>query len=301
MRLMSSSKILLLWIFLKEDKFTKQQLLEKFAQNEIQISKRTLDYYLSKLKKYEEIKVQIKGKKTFYYIENPPSKLVLDKKDKLALLDIKNLLKLEKNYKHIKEAIKLFLKISLYIEDFEERSEFLYFNYYSTLNWFLVKELEKHCKNKDIIEIDYILPYGANKFITIHADEICQSMTSERLYLKGFLEFSDHFSILPIDRIFKIEKVVRKNARYEKIMDISTYVTSKEKFEELGLDEKENIYGEKNGRIIIKRPKDDDFYLSQRLFNFCPDLFYISDNKIKKEIEEKLKTMKETYEEQIDF
>ena len=55
MRLMSSSKILLLWIFLKEDKFTKQQLLEKFAQNEIQISKRTLDYYLSKLKKYAEV------------------------------------------------------------------------------------------------------------------------------------------------------------------------------------------------------------------------------------------------------
>ena len=55
MRLMSSSKILLLWIFLKEDKFTKQQLLEKFAQNEIQISKRTLDYYLSKLKNCQQI------------------------------------------------------------------------------------------------------------------------------------------------------------------------------------------------------------------------------------------------------
>ncbi len=301
MRLMSSSKILLLWIFLKEGKYTKQELLEKFAQNDVKLSKRTLDYYLSKLKNYVDVKSQIEAKQARYYIENKPPKLFLDKKDKLALLDIKNLLKLEKNYEHIKEAIRLFLRISLYIEDFEERSEFLYFNYYSTLNWFLVKELEKHCQNKDIIQIDYILPSGGNRFIVIHADEICQSSTSERLYLKGFLEFSDHFSILPIDRIFKIEKIVRKNVRYEKIMDISTYIISKEKHEELGLDEKERVYGEKNGRIIIKRPKDDDFYLSQRLFNFCPDLYYISDNKIKKQIEEKLKTMKEAYVEQVDF
>lgn len=301
MRATSSSKILLLWNFLKENKFTKQELIEKYAQNGIKLCERTLNYYLSKLKHYIPIEIESINKVNYYSILNLKTHLQLSKDDELALLDIKNLLKIKKNYKHIKETIKLFLKISLYIEDLEKRSEFMHFDYYSTLNWVLLKNLEMHCREKNIIEIDYILPSKGNKFITIHADEICQSSTSERLYLKGFLKGSNRFSILPIDRIFKIEKIIRKNVRYEKIMDISTYITSKEKYQEIGLDEKEIKFSEKNGRVVIKRPMDDDFYLSQRLLNFCPDLFYISDTRIKKQIEEKLKIMKESYENEIDF
>lgn len=297
----SSSKILLLWNFLKQNKLNKTEIIAKFAENNINFSERTLNYYISKLKKYVDIKIETKNKLNYYHIPQKTPFLKLSKQEKLALLDIKNLLKLEKNYRHIKEAMRFFLKISFFIEDFEERSEFLHFDYYSTLNWHLINCLEKHCKNKDIIKIDYILPSGGNKLIAIHADEIYQSPNSDRLYIKGFLEFSNHFSILPIDRIFRIEKIIRKNARYEKIMELSTYVTSIEKIKDIGLDEKEIKISEKNQRAIIKRPMDDTFNLSQRLFNFCPDLFYISDNKIKKQIVDKLKTMKEAYERKIDF
>ena len=60
------------------------------------------------------------------------------------------------------------------------KEEFLHFGYFSQINWKMVLELEKHCKEKNIISIEYILPHNEIKTITMHVDKISMSDSTEK-------------------------------------------------------------------------------------------------------------------------
>ena len=45
-------------------------------------------------------------------------------------------------------------------------------------------------------------------------------------------------------------------------------------------DLQEKVIEETNDRITLQRPIDDDFYIIQRLLSFCPEIYYISDERI---------------------
>ena len=143
--------------------------------------------------------------------------------------------------------------------------------------------------------IDYILSNGENKCLTIHTDTIKIGDWSNRLYLSGILNGDKKLSQLPIDKILTVKKIIKENVRIDLEVNVLVYKTSEDMYNNAGPDKKEGISEIKNGIVTIKRPIDDVFFTLQRLLYFCPDLFFISDNKIKNLIKEKLFALKDMY------
>ena len=144
------------------------------------------------------------------------------------------------------------------------------------------------------------MPTGENRNITLHVDKIQIGGWSNRLYLHGIFEFGNQFSTLPIEKIYMVKKVNREKVRFNLISNLLTYKISTKLFNTIELDEKERVVEQNQNFTTIQRPKDDEFYIIQKLLNFCPDLYYISDNDIKKQIKEKLEILKSTYEIKYD-
>ena len=66
------------------------------------------------------------------------------------------------------------------------------------------------------------------------------------------------------------------------------------------LTEKEKVIGKSGNLVTIQTPLTDDFYLVQRMMSFCPDLYYISDERIKKLVKDNLKILKDIYEPEFE-
>ena len=109
-------------------------------------------------------------------------------------------------------------------------------------------------------------------------------------------EYSDSLSYLPVDRIYMVNKVKKKNKTFKIKTNILTYIVSKNIYEDIEKDSKEKVIKIEGKYITLQREVDDEFYLIQRLMSFCPDLYYISDNKIKNMVIEKLNQLKASYE-----
>ena len=222
-------------------------------------------------------------------------KISLDEKTESIFKELKKIIISQKNYYSIKEAVYMFYKISLLYKE-EDIKRAANFGYFSTLNWFLINELESHCHDKDIIEIEYILPNGKSKNTTIHTDKLVIKWNSNRLYLSGAIDKSDLFSYLPVDRIFKINKIIRKKACFDISTRILKYTTTKQNLEETGLFDNETIVNFNEEKVTIMTPITDEFSIVQRLLYFCPDIYEISDEKIKSMVLDKLETTEKMYE-----
>lgn len=294
----SSYKLLFLLNLLLNGEYTKNEIIDEFNKNDIQISKALINSYIEKYLKYGiEIKSRInKKREKAYYFEKKEANIKFSNIEMKVISDIKKLLFAQKNYNYIRKTMRLFYKISNFIKDKEQQRDFLDFGYYSTINWYIVRELEKHCNEKNLIEIEYILPQKECKVIKLQADSIRINEWSQRLYLHCVFEESRHFSILPIDRIFMIKRVLKKSEKQELISQNLTYIVSKNVYKNMPQDEKEKIIKDENDKLTIERVADDTFYLAQRLLSFCPDVYYISEGKIKALVKEKLENLKAIYE-----
>lgn len=301
MRTSSTYKILFLLNLLSKKDYTKIEIQKEFEKNGLIVSKASLAGYFKKLSAQGiEISVSKDKKENVYHFEKYHRPLDLSEDDLRILRDIKKLLFAQKNYNRIRKTHRLFYKLALIAKSDDMKRELLDFGYYSTLNWRLVRELEEHCKNKDIVQIDYILPAGGNKKIIIHTDDLKIGEWSNRLYLWGALHDAPQLSYLPVDRIYMVEKVIKKNAPFHIPINIVTYKISRNLFDEIELEEKETLFELNEKFATIKRPISDDFFLVQRLMSFCPDLYYISDERIRKMVKEKLEILKSAYEKEFD-
>lgn len=298
----STQKILQLLNILSCKEYTKNEIIEEFKKADMPIAKSLINKYIEQCNQNGfEIKSKVNNKReNVYYIEKEETALELSDEELDVISDVKKLLVLQKDYNKIRKTMHLFYEISKYIEDKDVQREFIDFGYYSTLNWFLVKQLEKHCEEKNLITFEYILPQGACKLITMHADSLKVSEWSQRLYLHGVFEGGRHFSHLPVDRIFAIKSVEQKAKRLDMSTENLVYTVSKEAYEKAYQDKKEEIIGEDGEKVTIERPADDEFYLIQRLLSFCPDLYYVSNSRIKDLFKEKLETLKTLYDDGID-
>ena len=91
-----------------------------------------------------------------------------------------------------------------------------------------------------------------------------------------------------------------ENLSFKDVQDNLIYKVSKTIYEKSFADEKEKII-DKNGDIItIQRPIDDEFLIIQRLLYFCPEIYYISDEKIKMLFKEKLQSVRAYYSNEVD-
>lgn len=293
----SSYKLLYLLSVLDDGECTKNQIVEKFKKNNIPITKSLITKYVEQICEYGiEIKSKINNKReNVYFIEKNDFVLEFSEDELNVISDVKKLLTSQKDYKKIRKIMCLFYKIAKYIKDKDIQREIVDFGYFSTLNWFLVQQLEEHCKEKNVINIEYILPQGECKVITIHADCLKMSNWSQRLYIHGILAGGKCFSHLPVDRIYMVKNVVEKNVAFEIKMDIIRYVVSKDAYKEVSKDDKEKIIKDDGLNVTIERINDDEFYLIQRLLSFCPEIYYISCERIKMLLQEKLETLKALY------
>jgi len=293
----SSLKILFLLNLLCKKELSKNDIIEEFKKQNVEIKKTTINNYINKLKN-NNIPIVVKQRKNVnYYTFDKKYNIIPTKEELDASSDVKKLLLNEKTQQIIKNVMRIFYKFALHTYDYKIREELVDFGYYSKINWLLVKHLENHCKNKNIIMIDYILPEGSKKYIIIHTDTVKIGDWSNRLYLTGILEGDNKISQLPIDKIFRIKKVIKENVQINLETELLTYKISKEIFEKVGLDKKEGLSEIKNDIVTIRRPVDDTFFTIQRLLYFCPDLYYVSNSGIKNLIKEKLYTLKDMYNE----
>jgi len=293
----STYRVLYLLNLLTKKDLTKNEIIDEFSKIKENVSKTSISTYINKLIK-NDFKIEILNKKNsnIYHLEPTKSKLIFDNIELKAFNDIKKVLIAQKDYNKIRKFIRILYKFVLHIEDTEKAQKFFDFGYYSKINWALVDELKKHCENKDLIEIDYVLTTGKSRKISLWAYDIKIADWSDRMYLWGMFEYSDTLSYLPVDRIYMVNKVKKKNKTFKIKTNILTYTISKKIYEDSEKDLKEKVIKTDDKYITLQREVDDEFYLVQRLMSFCPDLFYISDDKIKNTITEKLNQLKTTYE-----
>ncbi len=290
-------KILFLLKLLCEKDYTKKELLDEFKKSNIKTSGVSISAYIKKLKQNKiNIEIYKKKNKNIYHFKRNPAQFNLTKEETDAIYDIKKLLYAKKDYNKIRKVIRLFCKLIFFAKGDELRSNLLDFGYYSSLNWCLVKVLEEHCKNKDIILIDYILSEGKNKKLTVHADDLRIGDWSNRLYLWCTLDKSKYLSYISVDKIYMVEKIIQKNVPFEVFKNTLRYRISKSLYEEIDLNKKEKLVFLDNKFATIECPLEDDFFIIQRLMSFCPDLYYISDEKIRNKVKEKLEILKTSYE-----
>ena len=188
----------------------------------------------------------------------------------------------------------MFYKLSLCFDE-NSRNKVENFGYFSTLNWFLINQLEKHCFDKDYIVIEYVLPNGRNKEILIHTDKLLIKGSSKRMYLVGILDNAEQFSHLPVDRIFMVKKVIRKNMCFDLPVKLIKYTISKKALDEFILEDNEMIFSEDDDKVTISSFVFDEFMLIQKLLYYCPDIYYISDERIKTILLEKLQKVRKLY------
>lgn len=290
-------KALFLLNLLSYKPYSKNEIIYEFAKNKVNISRTSIANYLEKLKAYN-IPIITKEKNGIEIYSLDKKQLCLDITAHEATIaqDVKKLLILQKDLDFIRIAMRLFYKFALLVPEVETRAKLADFGYYSTIDWRLVEELKQHCRDKNVIEIDYILPDGGSKCVNFHADELLIGSWSEKIYLKGVFEHATVFSRLPIDRIYMVRRIVSELERFDLEMEVLTYKIDAQAAKEMHCDMCEAITKYEGDYAYVKRPIDDNLQVIQKLLYFCPNLYYISDKDIKKRVEDKLYVLKDMYD-----
>lgn len=302
MKASSAYKLLFMLNLIVEQEQSKKALIEKFESFGIKITPTLITNYIHRLiRNGFKIKTKINEKREkLYYFEKEKFNLFFNKEEFCVISDLKKLVIAQKNYDRIRKTMRLFYKLSQFVENEDLKLKLIDFGYYSTINWNLVMQLEEHCEQKNLILIDYILPQGGNKILKITADRLKISTCSQRLYLHGVLDGAKRFLFLPVDRIFMVKKIIKKNNYLDAIQNTLTYTVNKNIYDKLIADDEEKVIEVKDGKITLERVIDDEFYMIQRLLHFCPEIYYVSDERIKNLLKEKLMLVKAIYGNKLD-
>ncbi len=292
----SAFKMVLLLNFLARGKYSKEELIDEFSKFAISVNKANITNYIKKIiscnfniEEFSEKKIR-----KYCFRENKPELDVSDENLKI-FSKVKQLIFSQGRYDIIKYFVEVFYKLSIYVKDEDTRREFSDFDYFSKVNWGLIRALEYHCKTKDIVILDYLLPKGGNKLLWFHLDKIVLDNLSKRLYLYGMLENGYDFSKLPVERIFTIQKVLKRYVPFDFKTEVIEYKISKSAYENTVLEKIETVIKKDEKTVTIQTPVINEFHLVQKLLNYCPDLYYISEGRIKELVKEKLKLIRGIY------
>lgn len=293
----SSFKVLFLLNLLFNKEYSKREIIEEFEKFDIQIKKTSVNNYINKLKTNNIPIIVRQVKNTNYYSIDKNTSIPLKFLELSASSDVKDILISSKNIDLIRCVMRVFYKFALYAKDDDTKFELMNFDYYSKINWLIVKKLDEHCRNKDIIAIDYIMPNEEMKTLIVHADMIKIGDMLKRIYLSCILDGDNKLSQLPVDKIFMIKKTVKKCVKMNLTTKVLTYKISEAMLNKFGLNKKEKLLGIKDNIASVKCPISDTFFTLQRLMYFCPYLYYVSDENLRNMVKEKLYTLKAMYNE----
>lgn len=296
----STFRLLFIYRLLYQGGYTLDEIVQEFAFVNRVVEKKDIlkDIEYLKEKGIEISTLKLGSTQSYRIPKQADNELKFSREELKILSDVKKLLVKRKNYVSIQKAMGLLYKVAFFVKDKEKREDIADFGYFSTLNWFLVTKLKQHCKNKDIILLDYIVPDGTNRYISFHADSLLIDSKSNRLYLKGINRNKNlnQFSSLPVDRIFMIKKVEQENIPFNMHLRVLNYTISRKLYEKIEPEKNEQVIKVERDLVTIQRPVDDEFKIIQKLLSYCPNVYEISDEKIKKQLVEKLEVLKANYE-----
>lgn len=295
MKISQTNKILSLLYILQNKECDFIELIEIFKRKNIEISKATLKKYFNLLKQNGiPLKISKNKNKNLYCLELKKDSFQLDDKDVKLLCDLKKIVINDYNYKEIRQIMEFYLLLKDFVLKEDLKYSLIDFGYYSTINWYILEELEKHCQNNSVVEIEYVLPKGEIQNYIFHLDKIKVNDENGRIYIYGINENYKRFSQLPIERIFSIKKVLRKNKQFNVICELLNAKIKKENFD----ISKFNPFYFKNtdkDYYVFEYPLIDDFDTIQILLQLCPNIYDISNENIKEKLFNKLKAMETLY------
>lgn len=227
-----------------------------------------------------------------YVLEKHPFSLNLDKDDikllKRAYTKIKNNTSLEV----LIEYDNLFKKISDFVYDVEIKEQLLGISILKYYDINEIKELLQDCESQKIIELIY-----RNQELKKDIQKVLKAeklvFQNDKIYLYAFDTEINCSTVLLYKRI---KKFISKKFDEKKLQTKRICVTYKlQNFDKDLLLDNEKILEEKNSTIIVEGSFYNNFFATQRILSFGPKCIVISPLEIKEAIINKLKLMKEVY------
>jgi len=231
-----------------------------------------------------------------YKINWCPIKFKLTQHELRVLINLKNaVIELSEPY-YIIKLYKLFEKITKFIEDDEVVNELMNFQYFLNIDFALLNELYVLSKRKKEVKLLYNSPNSGQKEIKIKLREI--KYTNSKLYLTGASSNYPDITVLRVDNIVKILKILKTDEKTIKPkVRNAVYKIKPEAKQKMNFLDEEKIIAQNDNFIKIELKSDNDFMITQRLLNFGCDLISIKDNDIKEQYLAKLRAIKEIYKE----
>ena len=293
---LTGARTLLLLTLLSTGPKNAEEINNFFLTNNIldkAYSKDTLRMDLNCLKSYG-IKISRANKNDGRYILlSSPFMLKITKKEikalsKLYYMDIEKLSVTQLITYH-----KLFNKLADYTESQNLKELIKGISVLKNLNIELLEELNKECKNKNLILINYYSPRSTSeREIKIKTDYI--GFRNSQLYLFGFdTELKKHV-FLNISRIKKI--ILRFLDKYIPEAPLTTVKFRLKNFENYTLENTEIIIDKNDNEALITGQYYNDFIAMQRMMYFAEDCTVVEPQEIIDKIVEKLLNMRKHYD-----
>ena len=155
----------------------------------------------------------------------------------------------------------------------------------------ILKDLIKYCNNKTRITFLYNSPKSGKKEIEFICDKL--AFESEKLYLWGTNLTHREYSYFSVSRILKISsiKLIKEPQELPQIKVI--YELSNKNYLP---EEDENILEKTDNKLIIEINSKNEFSVMQRILYMGSDCRVLEPKSFKKDLLDKLKIMKESYE-----
>lgn len=293
-------RVLFLLDLLLKAPLTKTDMVNELSKNPYvsNVSKETVRLDLNTLKSAGfEIQNLGRGKDYRYKINWSPIKFGITKKELRVLSRTKDaVIKLSDPF-YIIKLYKLFEKISKAVEDENAVFELLNFRYFLEVDLQILNELYALTNRKKTVLLLYNSPNSSTKEIPVKLKEI--KYTGSKLHLIGTSEKYPDNTVLRVDNIVKIIKILSKKEEKELLQKKGTRKTSyrinKECKNTMSLLLEEKITKETFSYIETEVKSDNDFMVIQRLLSFGEDLISIKNKDIKEKYLNMLQNMYEIY------
>ncbi len=185
-------------------------------------------------------------------------------------------------------------KITKYIEN-DSDNELMNFQYFLNIDFELFMELYALTKRKKDVVLFYNSPHSGKKEIPIKLKEI--KYNNSKLYLTGFSPDYPDTTVLRMDNILKVVKILRANENFNKAkIKTVCYKIKPDAKEKMNLLNEEKIILENKNFIKIEFKSDNDFTIIQRLLSYGGDLISIKNKDIKEKYLLKLAKIEKIYE-----
>lgn len=277
---------------------SKTEILEKINENALiaKVSPDTIRLDINTLKAAGfEITTAGKSLGYKYFLHWNPLKINFTASEIRAFNQSKRVLMDLCEWQTIMNVYEVFARIAKFIKDDKMAQEFMNFDYFSNVDFRILKQLNVCCKNNNSIKITYNSPRSGDKTIEIVCKEIVYKKEQRKLYLWGISPQYKGLTYLRIDKISKIICTDLIKHTSELKFKTCKYRLRHTIGQNFKIHDNEKITQNTPEFIEIEAIVYSEFYFIQILLSYGRHCFWVQDGKIRRELVKKLKKMRELY------